>query len=402
MTVPNPETGRMNRSELDVQLARMEQDKLLIQGHPDQLLIQGHPKEGEFLQNAQKINGLLQRTAMTQMMPNGNDQQISAREELSELMKNAMLIRAEVAADRTKQALGVLPGESIENDLEIQVVQATTDLGQHGSKLENDLMKLVRALDINPAEMLERNVAGNLFYVPHHGRIGIDYGAVDAWMQKLETLRGPQSPGPLAALASRLETGLRQIQAIDPMGAEQHAWHKETFAGKRVDWRPARIIGGLLGAFITTVGLGQTLFSKDHALSPATVVWALGTMLIVRPDLLKGNETHVYESLALLQSTPVQKMMTAGFKGSEGKAALEELQTLAKDNAKGLKALQELKRPLSIDDLDAVTKNTNTTPLKKILLKMSPENRAVLLQTFGKRMNTGMQEFMGSLLEKIS
>lgn len=389
MATSNAEIGNINQSALDAELGRwIEQDRLSVHGHP---------KEAEYQRLSGQAKSTLQRMSMALAMPAGFQILEQGAEQLTALYEQAVTIRAQIAQDTIRGSFGVKPGQDLQTVLEADIDRATAGLGSGFSEpVRRDLISLSQAFGVNPADTMQGNVPGNKFFMAFRGKTGVNFEQVDKARKTLDQLRAASATNPeLAALADKFEAGLRQVEASDPVRAANHKWINEALRTK-MDTRPLRVLGGLFGALVTTIGIGQTLYTKQ--LSPATVGWGIATMLMVNPDLLKGNGSRALDQIAALGSPHIHKLVNAGFKGPQGRAAFEELQTIRQNNPAGLKALQKSTEGVSVAQLGALTDGVNT-PLLKILSSMKPEERAAALSTFGASMNDSQKEFMGQMLE---
>lgn len=393
MVTNNAELGRINQSALDAELSRwVEQDKLATEGHP---------KEAEFKKLSEEAKSILGRMSVQLTLPTGLSNIEQAAEKLKEMYERAVSLRAEIAQDNIRQSFGVAPGQDLQTVLETDIEKATESLGTgFQNSVSTDLKKLSNAFIVNPAEVLESNsVAGNRFFTNIRGKAAVDFDQVDKARASLNQLREAGRANPaLATLADKFETGLRQVEAVDPLRGAHHRWYNETFAGKRMDTKPLRILGALVGGLVTTFGIGQTLLSKDHNLSPVTVGWAAATMFFVNPSFLRSNGTRALEIVTAFGSPQVNDLVSAGFKGKEGRAAFDELQEISKNNPTALKALQKSLQPLNMAQIGQLTDNPSS-PLLKILSKMPEEKRVLALREFGQRMSDDEREFKGQMLE---
>lgn len=388
----NAELGRINQSALDAELMRwVEQDKLATEGHP---------KEAEFKRLSEQAKSILGRMSLSLAMPGGLAGIEQGAEQLKEMYERAVTLRAEIAQDNIRQSFGVQPGQDLQTVLESDIEKATASLGTgFQNAVGADLKNLSQAFSINPADTLQGNVAGNRFFTNLQGKTAVDFDQVDKARTSLNQLREAGRTNPaLAALADKFETGLRQVEATDPMRGAHHRWYNETFAGKKMDTKPLRILGALLGGLVTTFGIGQTIFSENHELSPATVGWAAATMFFVNPSFLRSNGTRALETITELGSPTVNDIVSAGFKGKAGRAALDELQEIRKNNPTALKALMKSEQPLNMAQISELT-DSPTSPLLTILAKMPEGKRALALRQFGKSMTDDEKEFTGQMLE---
>ncbi len=388
----NAELGRINQSALDGALSRwVEQDKLATEGHP---------KEVEYKRLSEQAKSILKRMSLSLTMPAGLTGIEQGAEQLTEMYDRAVTLRAEIAQDNIRQSFGVPAGQDLQTVLESDIEKATASLGTgFQNAVSADLKNLSQAFSVNPADTLQGNVPGNRFFTNLQGKTAVDFDQVDKARTSLNQLREAGRTNPaLASLADKFETGLRQVEATDPMRGAHHRWYNETFAGKKMDTKPLRILGALVGGLVTTLGIGQTLLSKDHELSPATVGWAAATMFMVNPGFLRSNGTRALETITELGSPTVNDLVSAGFKGAQGRAALEELQEIRKNNPTALKALMKSEQPLNMAQIGELTDNTSS-PLLKILSKMPENKRAIALRQFGKSMTDDEKEFTGQMLE---
>lgn len=392
MVTNNAELGRINQSALDGELSRwIEQDKLAVQGHP---------KETEYQKISEQAKSILGRMSLSLAMPGGLVGIEQGAEQLKEMYERAVTLRAEIAQDSIRQSFGVAPGQDLQTVLESDIEKATASLGTgFQNAVSADLKNLSQAFSVNPADALQGRVSGNKFFLNLAGKTAVDFDQVDNARKSLDQLREAGRTNPaLASLADKFETGLRQVEATDPMRGAHHKWYNEHMVGPKMDTKPLRIFGAVLGGLVTTLGIGQTLFSKEHSLSPATVGWAAATMFFVNPNFLRSNGTRALETITALGSPAVNDIVTAGFKGPQGRAAFEELQEIRKSNPTALRALQKSDQPLNMAQIGTLT-DSAASPLLKILAKMPEDKRGVVLRQFGQSITDDEKEFIGQMLE---
>lgn len=390
MAFQNAEIGKINQSALDAELGRwIEQDRLAVQGHP---------KETEYKRISEQAKSILERMSMALAMPAGFQILEQGAEQLGTLYEQAVTIRAAIAHDNIRSSFGVQPGQDLQTVLEADIDRAISGLGSGFSEpIRRDLLSLSEAFGVNPADTMQGNVPGNKFFMAFRGKTGVNFDQVDKARKTLDQLRAAGNTNPeLAALANKFEAGLQQVEASDPFRAAHHKWYNESF-GTKVNMKPLRVLGGLFGALVTTIGLGQTVFTKGHALSPATVGWGLITMLIVNPDLRKGNGAQALDQITALGTQNVFDLVNAGFKGPQGRAAFEELQAIRSSNSNGIKALQKSEE-VSVAQVGALTDGVKT-PLVTVLAGMPSKQRSAALMTFGGSMTEDQKEFTGQMLE---
>lgn len=394
----------------------------------DALMSGDFPRKQEYERVSAKAKKVLDVMALALGTPNGYTAIEKGVEQLKELYSTAVDIRSQVGLRNIQATLQVSPGQSIDTVLEKRIEEATPPLGEQNARDVNQyLTSLANAFAINPADTLTRNVPGNIFYRPGMGVVMVNTDVTKEHRTKLQNLRKTCNGRPdLGNLAHIIDTFLRSLDATEkvdtnPQRAAYQKWHDETFAGKRVDWTPLIKATGIVGALITTFGLGQAAYLKK--LSPATVGWAAATWLLAtRGSVFKNSSSNTIERLAAttevsatntqlnelgltqfaaLGSRETDAVVRAGFRGALGKKAFEELQEIAenKDKAALLRRLLSSSQPISIADLGALTEDTKG-PLLKILSQrnVSDAMRRTILKTFGGKFSKADQEYVGEML----
>ncbi len=392
----------------------------------DTLMRGDFPRKQEYERISAKAKKVLDVMALALGTPNGYTAIEKGVEQLQELYRTAVDIRSGVGLTNIQTTLQVSPGQSIDTVLEKRIEEATPPLGEQNARDVNQyLTSLATAFAINPADTLTRDVPGNMFYRPGMGVIMVNLDAVKEHRTKLQQLRstcnGRAELGNLAAITDTFLQGLDTTEKIDtnPERAAYQKWHDETFAGKRVDWTPLIKATGLVGALITTFGLGQAAYTKK--LSPATVGWAVATWLLAtRGSIFRNTSSMTIERLAAtreidakntqlnelglqqfasLGSRETDAVVRAGFRGKKGKEAFDELQEIAVRKAPLLKKLQSSTQPITTADLGALTEDTKG-PLLNILSHkdVSDAMRRTILKTFGGKFSKADQEYVGEML----
>lgn len=392
MVINSADTGSINHETLKGEASRwIEQDNLVIPGHP---------KEAEYARISEQAKATIGRMTLALSMPTGFSILEQGAEQLKELYEHAVTIRSEIAHEKIRQSLGVNTGQDLETTLEAEIEKATAILGAGlAAPIADDLMNLARAFDVNPADTMEGSVDGNKFFMAFNNKTGVNFGQVDKARERINRLRDTARTHPelasLAALADKFEAGLQAVESSDPARLAHHKWYQETFAGKRMNTQPAMKILRLLAAPIFAAGLWQTARSKDHTVSPATVFW--GGVLIL-PALFGGSATKALNTISALGSPHIHELVASGFHGLDGKAAIEELQDIRKDNLALLKSLQKSEQPLTMSQIGMLT-DGRETPLLKVLAKIPEDKRVAALQTFGRAMTNDEVEFIGKMIE---
>lgn len=430
MVVEKLPTGHINPRSVEREMA----DWIAL----DRLMEGDFPRKREYEEVSAKAKSTLDRMKLSFNMPNGYEVLIKAAEELQELTRAAMSIRSDVGMSNVKGALNVPIGASAESVLEPGIGTATEALGEgHAKEVSSYLMSLVRAFEINPTDTLKNDVRGNMFYTSGRGIVEVNIPAVSRERTNLENLRtqcqtsGRPGLEPLIALVNKFLVTLEEIERIDPnqQRIDHSIWHKNTYAGKEIDWGPGRKLAALVGAFITTLGLGQ--FLKSGQLSPATAGWAFVTWLAATGgSAFRGAGRKAIENLpsnspipeemkeilddpdssyhfAKLGEPQVDAAVRAGFKSEEGKQAFEELQNIVhkgKETKEILKKLQRSQRDITIADLGALTENNPKSQLFKILSRetMTSGMRQSILTAFGAKFSKDNQDYVAEMIRERS
>lgn len=367
-------------------------------------LNEGIPKEGplaaEFAQVQAEATSILQRLQMVLNDPNGQKIVEGQGEKLAELYRKAVEIRSKF----TQQSMGgVLGGtqDDLTGVIEEKIEHATDPLPTAGRKaLAADLKKISTALAVNPADVLEKTQPkGNLFFLRHYGNFGLNMDQIVKQEKFLKQVMEQGAAAPeLVAVAKNLQAGIDKLKTQHQRQADGDAWYRQHF-GFKMDTRPLRIMGGILGSIITTMGLAQTAFRKEHSFSPATAGWGILTAMLVRPDLFQGGSTGLLATMSAIGSTPVRQGVARGMKGEEGVQAFEELQTMVK-NAKTkpkIDALLNSDQPITVAQLGALNDDPNSA-FVTTMTKVPEADRRATLKTFAEPMDKGKTQLMTEMI----
>ncbi len=364
----------------------------------------GIPKEGplaaEFAQVQAEATSILQRLQMVLRDPNGQKIVEGQGEKLAELYRKAVDIKSRF----TQQSVGnVLGGtqDDMTGAIEAKIEHATDPLPTAGRKAMNaDLKKIATALAVNPADVLEKTQPkGNLFFLRHYGNFGLDMDQIVKQEKFLKQVMEQGAAAPeLVAVAKNLQAGIDKLKSQHQRQADGDAWYRQHF-GFKMDTRPLRIMGGILGSIITTMGLAQTAFRKDHSFSPATAGWGIFTAMLVRPDLFQGGSTGLLATMASVGSTPVREAVARGVSGEEGVKAFEELQAMARNGKTKAKidTLLASDQPITTAQLGTLNDDPNSA-FVTTFSKIPEDKRAATLATLSPRMDTGKKELMTEMI----
>ncbi len=353
----------------------------------------GHPKEAEFVAKSAKAENMLLRMRALQSLPKSYPVLKSLAEDINKLYEEVRDIRNEITNDTIAKSWGIPPSSDLESAMTADVETVLGKLGNFDEKLLPNFTQVLRTLSMDPFED-QMTFMSN---VQESRKILRE-------AQK-KAAAAPKIASELVALEQRLQAALDKKITANPTiarGVAHKDWYEETFTEKRIDAKPLRVMGGLIGALITTLGLAQTVFSKNHNLSPATLGWGMATMLMINPNLFSKNSGNsALDFIASLGTQNINDLVDKGFKGPEGKKAFEELQEYRKTTSGKtiLEALQKPDRKILLGDLTELTENDVATPLYKILSAMSEEDRKKALTIFGRKMTRDEEEFMGMMLE---
>ncbi len=349
----------------------------------------GHPQERDFLANSAKATGMLDRMVAMAKMPIISSPVLSKLEKgVMGLRNEAIDIRTRMTNDKISQSWNIQPGQTVNDVMNSEVDAVLSTLGPLEKALRPNFKQVLKTLSMDPFR---------------------DQGTILAEIQEsrtfLDTVQKTANESPatlqLGILAKRLSSALDHKTVANPIiarGVAHKNWYDEIFAEKRIDMQPLLSMGGLLGALVATLGIGQAVFSENHDISPATVGWGFFAHFCIDPDFyMKDSGNRALEYFASLDNDGIDDLAGKGFTGPEGKKAFEELQRYQK-NTKSTKILEQLQQPNPTVQLADLT-GGKQTPLYKILSAMSAVDEMKALKIFGKEMTKYEQEFICWRLE---
>lgn len=364
MTFKSSDIGKINPEEVEKAEAVFKGLDKDILSTPD------HPLAAEYERISADAKSVLQRIAMAMGIPSGYAAIEQGAEKLGELYARAIEIRSQISQDRMRREFGVAANGDIGTALEPMVEKATGPLGAMGASLVPKFQQVIATLGMDFSADPQKAL--------------IEIGKSRKFLEEVRTaaVAAPE----LAALANRMSTGLDRMAAINPTigrAVAHDQWYAQNFSGKRIDTKPLRIAGALVGSFILTLNLAHAAWTKTNPVTPVTAGWGLATMLFANPKLLQSSSSRTLESLAAMGSPEVQHAYAQGFHGPLAGQALEELQSLRSSKRTELAALQKSDKPLTMAQIGQVAGEGSA--LTQMLSGMPANERAAALRTFGSR-----------------
>lgn len=389
----------MNQGALEREMGKWNQLDTLVQ--PDHPLM----KEYELIRSSVTniLTNLMPMTFGMTEAGKGLELFEQEAEKLSELYQKAERIRSQMASDNMRTVFNVPGSTSFDTAMEAEVEAAVDGLGSRGQAIQTKLLKIAQGLGKNAADVREGDTEGNFFFFgsgPAAGMVDFDRVAeAEAFLTDVQRTKNV-TPA-LAAQAARLEKGLAHIRQIDPLRAQDRARYDAFMAGKgKTDLKPLRFVGALLGGLITAFGLGRNAYQVFKGETPdinaATFGWAAVTMLSFNPLILQSAPARAITQIAALGRPEVRKVVAGGWKGEDGKKALDELQEIRSNNGVLLKKLS--KEPRLNDAQVAALVDDKNTALLRVLTKMDEEKRPTALVVMGARLDDGQIDLLKEMM----
>lgn len=389
----------MNQGALDREMAKWEQLDTLVK--PE------HPMMQEYERiRAQAQTIITQRMPMTFGMTEGQGLELFEKEaeKLAELYEKAERIRSQMATDNMRTTFDIPEGTTFNAAMEAEVEAATEGLGSRAQPIQRKLLQIAQGLGKNAADIREGDTEGNFFFFGRGPAAGmVDFDRVAEAQAFLDDLKRTENVTPeLSALAQRLQIGIDQMRQIDPLRAQDRARWDAFMAGKgKTDMKPLRVVGALLGGLITAFGLGRNAYQvfkgETPSINAATFGWAAITMFSINPKLLQNAPARAIDQIAALGRPDVRKVIANGWKGEEGKKALEELQEVRSNNGALLRRLMGQK---SLNNAQiAALADDGETPLVRVLSRMKEEDRPQALRVMGARLDDGQVELLNAMMD---
>ncbi len=383
MAFETEKIGDQNDAKLSELGGKFSQLAEQINQHPE------HPLYPEFQRISTQAESLLARMGTALRMPGSTPVLTQMTEQLSQLHEKAVSIRARIVSDNINTSFNVRPGSTVEATLEKELDTIVDTAPNLFGKLKPRALDIIRNVS-RTGETFSDGRANRYFLKTRNGSIGVNFDEINKDLAFVKQLRETNNPQ-MMQLADRLETGIQQVTAADPFQRAAHnEWEKQVL-GSTFNTRPLKVIGGLTAGLITTMGLAQTIFTKGHKLSPATVGW--GVAFLAATGMLKSGQNRALDFIASVGSPDV-----ARFAPAFNKQSFNELQDIARSNNKDLKTLQKTDQPITQAQVNTLTGNNPNSALAKTLSQIPEEDRATALLNLGRKMDIGQRELMEALL----
>jgi hypothetical protein len=326
-------------------------------------------------------------------------------ERLIELFEKIERIRSQMASDDMIGSFEIPEGKDFNSVMEAEAEAVTEGLDEkQGGPIRQRLREIAIGLGKNASEVRDGDTEGNEFYFSSGPAAGmINFTKVDKANAFLCEVKSLENVAPkIAAFAEKLQRGVERLKLVDPARAQGHEVLKACLnSGGKMDMKPLRVLGAVLGGLITMFGLGRNAYQIFKGETPdinaATLGWAGLTMLCINPGFfMTGAPEKAIERLKGLDTEGIRVAVKGGFKGPDSKKALEELQDIAQNDSTLLKELMNEKK---LNDVQIVALTGDAkSPLAKVLLGMEEDKQPkALLALGGRTFNDGEIE----LLEKL-
>lgn len=349
-----------------------------------------HPLYQEFQHVSNQAQSIIGRMSAMIRMPGAMPLYEQLATQLGQLHEKAVGIRAKMVADNMGRAFNVAPGATLEGTLEKQLDSIIDTSPTLFGKLKKPALDIIKGVS-GTAETLAEGRANRYFLKTRNGNIGVNFDTVNSDMKFVKQLRETNNPQ-MNALADQLEKGIQQVAAADPFGrAARNEWMEQNF-GSTFNTRPLKIMGGLLAGVVTTFGAAQTIFSKDHKLSPATVGW--GVAFLGAMGMFQSGKSKALDFIASVGSPDA-----ARFAPAFNKQSFTELQEIATNKSKELKALQKTDQPVTTAQVEQLTGNNPNSALAQTLAQIPETERASALINFGRKMDIGQRELLENMFD---
>lgn len=389
----------MNQGALDREMAKWEELDTLVK--PDHPMM---PEYERIRAHAETI--ITKRMPLTFSMTDGKGLELFEKEAeiLADLYEKAERIRSQMATDNMHAAFEIPAGTTFDTVMEKEVEAATDGLGSRGEAIQSKLLQIAQGLGKNASEVREGDIEGNFFFFGNGPAAGmVDFDKVAEAEKFLVDLKRTGAVTPkLAALAEKLQLGIDQMRQIDPLRARDRArWDAFMAAKGTTNNKPLRILGVVLGGLITAFGLGRNAYQvfkgETPSINAATFGWAAVTMFSLNPKLLQNAPQKAIDQIAELGRPDVRKIVANGWKGEDGKKALEEMQEIKANNNQLLRKLTTQEKinnaqiAALVDDKDS--------PLLRVLSRMKEEDRPEALRIMSARLDDDQIQLLSAMMD---
>ncbi len=374
----------------------------------DDLIDKTHPKYKEYEKLQNNAQQTFQRMEKMLTMPGVSAENfrafVNGARDLQKLYEQCVNIHAEMVYDKLKRTFNVDKTSTVEKTLFSEVRTAFGPFQSDEFKsIEARLQTISETASKQPVDMLNGTAEGGAvgyYYLDRAtGKIFPNFRKLEGDIQSLEedekTFIAQLGPGATGKHAQRvlqiigkLKAGLQEIQRIDPQSLEIWKWQQSLNIDH--DMRPLRLMLMVSGGLCSVLGIGMAL--KGKGISPSTGLWMTVAVLAARPDLFRGGDEKVLESIRALDHEKLHEFLTEhDWKDDKGIAAFKQIQDVREDETFIGLVGQNTVNKLQIEQLFK-----KKSPAFELLTsdKMSDSNRAEALHLFGSKYDDGQKEMI--------
>ncbi len=364
----------------------------------DVLIQPTHPRFAEYQKLAKTARELIARVGLALTIPQAGSAALAMSKQAAELYLKAVEIRASMFSVGLRNALKLAPGVSVESAL-MKNIDPLKDI-ERLRPIANDLELAAKGLEVNPADVLNGSgVNGNIFFEKgRNGQVEVNYEKVNEVRETVKALKknGMRLHPSVAPLVRQMETGIRMLEAVNPVKFAGNQWYNELKKSREWDSGPLRLVLGMGGGLLSALGLAYSL-SKGTSIQWPTYMWAGISAYSLYPDLLAGAGKNAQKVLENMNSPQMHELFGLGFKGPQGVKAFKELQEMDTEKRNAWQQLTKTNAPINGAQLGFVSKKGGA--LEKVMLSIPEGKRAEALRNFGAPMNSGDRELMEKVIE---
>ncbi|MSR67856.1 hypothetical protein EXS65_03490 [Candidatus Peribacteria bacterium] len=331
--------------------------------------------------------GIIARMEAAQKRQDGADAVKALMEELGDLYKEAIVIRANMFPDVMKKVTGVKGKMTVDEALIKNFAPLLDSDNKDLQSIGKDLSLMAVGLAENPADVLGRSAKSRYWY--NRGSIpDIKQEAVDTDIQRIQSIgnskvlrdfvkdpanNNPKSGQLFQAITSTMK-GLQELKRINPVEAMRHAWKKNT-AGNSMDTRPLRALGLIGFGGLAMVGVAYSLISKSP-INKLTLTYAGLAYFVSHPDALDPAAKKAIAAFDQFNQNDLK------FIRKFTPAAIEELQGVPAANVREAKKILAGRDLTSDADIGLITNGNKE--LLKVLKTLSRDEKSWALQKLWK------------------
>ncbi len=288
--------------------------------------------------------GIVARMEAAQKREDGADAVKALMEELGDLYKEAIVIRADMFPNVMKTVVGVRGKMTVDEALIKNFGPLLDSDNKDLQSIGKDLSLMAVGLAENPADVLGRSAKSRYWY--NRGSIpDIKQEAVDTDIQRIQSIgnskvlrdfvKDPANNNPkngqLFQAITNTMKGLQELKRVNPVEAMRHAWRKNN-AGNSMDTRPLRALGMIGFGGLAMVGVAYSLLSKSP-INKLTLTYAGLAYLMAHPNAL---DPEAKKAIAAFDQFNQEDLK---FVRKFTPAAIEELQSVNANNVREAKKI---------------------------------------------------------------